>query len=55
LPAGPAGEPAIQRRISEWGNSVFAQTFGQCRGERAIEFFLAEKGFNSSSGGHDHL
>jgi hypothetical protein len=53
LQAVPACESSIQGRISEWGNSVFAQTFGQCRGESAIEFFLSEKSFNGGSGSHN--
>ena len=36
----------------EWSNGVFAQTFGQCRGEGAIEFSFSEKGFDGGSDGH---
>ena len=43
---------AIQTGNVEWSNSVFAQTLGQSRGQRAIEFAFLEKGFDGGSGGH---
>jgi hypothetical protein len=51
----PAREDLIQRRLIEWSHGVFAQTLGQRRGERAIEFSFPEKRFDGGSGGHIHL